>query len=45
MNLDWNSFTPESTLAGGIIFGLTAALFILVTGRTPGISGIIGGLF
>jgi len=45
MNLDWNSFTPESTLAGGIIFGLAAALFILVTGRTPGISGIIGDLF
>jgi uncharacterized membrane protein YedE/YeeE len=45
MNLDWNSFTPESALAGGVILGLASALFILINGRILGISGIIGGLF
>lgn len=44
MNIDWANFTPWSALAGGILLGLAAALFILVNGRVLGISGILGGL-
>jgi len=44
MNIDWNHFTPWASLAGGICLGLAAALFILLNGRVPGISGILGGL-
>ncbi|MDP2818691.1 MAG: YeeE/YedE family protein [Polaromonas sp.] len=45
MTIDWNHFTPWASLAGGILLGLAAALFILVNGRILGISGIVGGLF
>ena len=45
MIIDWASFTPWSSLAGGILIGLAAALFILLNGRIAGISGILGGLF
>lgn len=31
-------------LAGGVVIGLAAALFLLVNGRIMGASGIIGGL-
>jgi uncharacterized membrane protein YedE/YeeE len=44
MTIDWNHFTPWSSLAGGILLGLSAALFILLNGRVLGISGIVGGL-
>lgn len=44
MTIDWNHFTPWSSLAGGILLGVAAALFILLNGRVLGISGIIGGL-
>ncbi|MDF2464488.1 MAG: YeeE/YedE [Ramlibacter sp.] len=44
MNIDWNHFTPWASLAGGIILGLAAALFVLLNGRVLGISGILGGL-
>jgi uncharacterized membrane protein YedE/YeeE len=44
MNIDWNHFTPWSALAGGLLLGLAAALFILLNGRILGISGIVGGL-
>jgi len=42
--IDWTHFTPWSSLAGGIVIGAAAAIFILVNGRIAGISGIIGGL-
>jgi len=45
MVIDWNSFTPWSALAGGVLIGIAAALFVLLNGRIAGISGIIGGLF
>ena len=45
MTIDWNHFTPWTSLAGGILLGLASALFILVNGRILGISGIVGGLF
>jgi uncharacterized protein len=42
--IDWAHFTPWSSLAGGILIGAAAAMFILLNGRIAGISGIIGGL-
>jgi uncharacterized membrane protein YedE/YeeE len=44
MTIDWNHFTPWASLAGGIMLGLAAALFVLLNGRVLGISGILGGL-
>jgi uncharacterized protein len=44
MTIDWNHFTPWTSLAGGLLLGLAAALFILLRGRVLGISGIVGGL-
>ena len=45
MTIDWNAFTPWSALAGGILIGIAASLFVLLNGRIAGISGVIGGLF
>ena len=42
--IDWTHFTPWPSLAGGIIIGIAAAVFVLVNGRIAGISGIVGGL-
>jgi uncharacterized membrane protein YedE/YeeE len=42
--IDWNHFTPWTSLAGGALIGLSAALFVLFNGRIAGISGILGGL-
>jgi uncharacterized membrane protein YedE/YeeE len=44
MTIDWASFTPWASLAGGALIGLAAALFVLFNGRIAGISGILGGL-
>jgi uncharacterized membrane protein YedE/YeeE len=44
MNIDWTHFTPWASLAGGILIGISAAIFILFNGRIAGISGILGGL-
>jgi uncharacterized protein len=44
MHIDWNHFTPWTSLAGGILLGGAAALFILLNGRILGVSGILGGL-
>lgn len=44
MTIDWANFTPWASLAGGILVGLAAAVFILMNGRVLGISGILGGL-
>lgn len=44
MTVDWNSFTPWASLAGGAIIGIATAMFILINGRIAGISGILGGL-
>jgi uncharacterized membrane protein YedE/YeeE len=44
MTLDWTHFTPWASLAGGLLLGLAAALFILLNGRVLGISGIVAGL-
>ena len=44
MTMDLNAFTPLSALAGGVLIGLAAAMFVLLNGRIAGISGILGGL-
>jgi uncharacterized membrane protein YedE/YeeE len=44
MRVDWNAFTPGSALAGGVLIGLAAGLFVLADGRIAGISGLLGSL-
>jgi uncharacterized membrane protein YedE/YeeE len=44
LSVDWNAFTPWSALAGGVLIGVAAAMFVLLNGRIAGISGVIGGL-
>jgi uncharacterized membrane protein YedE/YeeE len=44
VTLDWTHFTPLASLAGGVLIGLAAALFILLNGRVLGVSGILSGL-
>lgn len=44
MSIDWNHFTPWSSLAGGVLIGLAASMLLLFNGRVAGISGILGGL-
>jgi uncharacterized membrane protein YedE/YeeE len=42
--VNWTAFTPISALTGGAIIGLAVSLYLLLTGRVAGISGIVGGL-
>jgi len=44
MTIDWQAFTPWTSLLGGALIGLAAAAFVLLNGRIAGISGILGGL-
>lgn len=39
-----NDFTPWSSLAGGILIGLSASLLLIGSGRVAGISGLVAGL-
>ncbi|EHY76283.1 MULTISPECIES: YeeE/YedE family protein [Stutzerimonas stutzeri subgroup] len=41
MTIDWISFTPWSALAGGVLIGAAASLFVLLNGRIAGISGLL----
>ncbi len=41
MSIDWHSFTPWTSLAGGALIGLAASVFVLFNGRIAGISGLI----
>ena len=43
MTIDGAHFTPWGSLYGGILIGLASGLFILVSSRIAGISGIVGG--
>lgn len=45
MTIDWSAFTPWSSLLGGALIGLAAAMLVLLNGRIAGISGVLGGLF
>lgn len=42
--IDWAHFTPWTSLGGGILIGVAAAMLVLLNGRIAGISGIIGGV-
>ncbi|KFX70730.1 YeeE/YedE [Pseudomonas taeanensis MS-3] len=42
--IDWLHFTPWTSLAGGALIGLAAALFVLLNGRIAGISGLLGAV-
>lgn len=44
MTIDWNHFTPWTSLMGGVVLGVASAAFVLLNGRVLGISGIAGGL-
>ena len=44
MTIDWNAFTPFRALLGGAMIGVAASVFVVLTGRIAGISGIVGGL-
>ena len=44
MTIDWNAFTPWSSLLGGVLIGVAAAMFALLNGRIAGISGVLGSL-
>jgi len=41
MTLAWDLFTPWSALAGGLLIGTAAAVFVLGNGRVAGIAGIV----
>jgi uncharacterized membrane protein YedE/YeeE len=42
--IDWAHFTPWTSLLGGVLIGVAAALLLLLNGRIAGVSGIVGGL-
>ena len=44
MMVDWQQATPLSSLAGGVLIGLAAALLLSMNGRIAGISGILSGI-
>jgi uncharacterized membrane protein YedE/YeeE len=45
MSIDWQHFTPWTSLGGGILIGIAAGVLILASNRILGVSGILGGLF
>ncbi|WP_151705577.1 YeeE/YedE family protein [Nitrincola alkalilacustris] len=44
MTIDWSQFTPWSSLAGGILIGISVSVLLLWNGRIAGISGVVGGI-
>lgn len=44
MSIAWDAFTPGTSLAGGVLIGLSAAAMVVLLGRIAGISGMVGGL-
>ena len=44
MTINWDVFTPWMSLAGGVLLGLSTAIFIFMNGKISGISGILGGV-
>lgn len=44
MSIDITIFTHISSLGGGMLIGLAAAILMIFGGRIAGISGILGGL-
>ncbi|MCT8166811.1 MULTISPECIES: YeeE/YedE family protein [unclassified Pseudomonas] len=44
MVVDMGAFTPWSALAGGVLIGLAAGMFVVANGRIAGISGLLASL-
>ncbi len=44
MTIDFVHFAPWLALAGGVLIGISAALYLLGNGRIAGISGMLGRL-
>jgi uncharacterized membrane protein YedE/YeeE len=44
MQIDWLAFSPGPAFFGGILLGVSAALYVILHGRILGISGIVSGL-
>lgn len=44
MTINWEAFTPWSSLGGGVVIGLAVAALLLLNGKIAGISGVLGGL-
>ena len=44
MIIDWAHFTHWTSLAGGMLIGLGAGLFVVLNGRIAGISGLLASL-
>lgn len=42
IDIAWSQFTPWTSLAGGLLIGLAAAILLLGAGRIAGIAGIVG---
>lgn len=42
--IDTQNFTPLASLVGGAMIGAASALALFLTGKIPGISGIVGRL-
>ncbi|MDA0361041.1 MAG: YeeE/YedE family protein [Proteobacteria bacterium] len=45
MHINWEVFTPWSSLLGGCLIGFASALLVLTNGKIAGISGILAGVF
>jgi uncharacterized membrane protein YedE/YeeE len=43
MIIDWTAFSPWTALAGGLLIGAAAGLYMLANGRIAGITGIVAG--
>ncbi len=41
MSIDWISFTPWMSLAGGLLIGLATAIYLLGLGRIAGVAGLV----
>ncbi len=44
MTIDWINFAPWTALAGGVLIGAAAGLFVVLNGRIAGISGLLASL-
>ncbi|MBA1225515.1 YeeE/YedE family protein [Stutzerimonas stutzeri] len=44
MTIDWINFTPWTALAGGVLIGAAAGLFVVLNGRIAGVSGLLASL-
>jgi uncharacterized protein len=42
--IDFDHFTPMTSLAGGVIIGVATSILLIVKGRVAGISGILGSM-